>query len=101
MRHWFDAVSGLGLQHGASFDLDFHTIPFHGEDALVEKHYVSKRSRRHRSINRSLFACRSVPTTLCFWPRDLTRLTSVSRGSTTSDFISSLEKSAVWGKVFG
>lgn len=26
----------LGLRHGASFDLDFHTIPFHGEDALVE-----------------------------------------------------------------
>jgi len=50
MRHWFDAVSGLGLQHGASFDLDFHTIPFHGEDALLEKHYVSKRSRRQKGI---------------------------------------------------
>ncbi len=45
MQHWFDAMSVLGLQHGSSFDLDFHTIPFHGEDALVEKHYVSKRSR--------------------------------------------------------
>lgn len=50
MRHWFDALSGLGLQHGSSFDLDFHTIPFHGEDALVEKHYVSKRSRRQKGI---------------------------------------------------
>jgi transposase len=50
MRHWFDAISGLGLQHGSSFDLDFHTIPFHGEDALVEKHYVSKRSRRQKGI---------------------------------------------------
>lgn len=50
MRHWFDAMSGLGLEHGASFDLDFHTIPFHGEDALVEKHYVSKRSRRQKGI---------------------------------------------------
>ena len=50
MQHWFDAMSGLGLQHGASFDLDFHTIPFHGEDALVEKHYVSKRSRRQKGI---------------------------------------------------
>lgn len=50
MRHWFDAVSGLGLQHSSSFDLDFHTIPFHGEDALVEKHYVSKRSRRQKGI---------------------------------------------------
>jgi hypothetical protein len=41
---------GLGLKHGGSFDLDFHTIPFHGEDALVEKHYVSKRSRRQKGI---------------------------------------------------
>jgi len=38
---WFDAMGGLGLERGNSFDLDFHTIPFHGEDALVEKHYVS------------------------------------------------------------
>ena len=50
MRHWFDALMGLGLKHGRSFDLDFHTIPFHGEDALVEKHYVSKRSRRQKGI---------------------------------------------------
>jgi hypothetical protein len=50
MRSWFDAMMRLGLKHGSSFDLDFHTIPFHGEDALVEKHYVSKRSRRQKGI---------------------------------------------------
>jgi hypothetical protein len=50
MRHWFDAVSRLGLRWGTSFDLDFHTIPFHGEDALIEKHYVSKRSRRQKGV---------------------------------------------------
>jgi hypothetical protein len=50
MRHWFDAMTRLGLVHGSSFDLDFHTIPFHGEDALLEKHYVSKRSRRQKGI---------------------------------------------------
>jgi hypothetical protein len=50
MRNWFDAMTQLGLQHGSSFDLDFHTIPFHGEDALIEKHYVSKRSRRQKGI---------------------------------------------------
>jgi hypothetical protein len=47
---WFDAMGKLGLARGHSFDLDFHTIPFHGEDALVEKHYVSKRSRRQKGI---------------------------------------------------
>jgi hypothetical protein len=50
MRRWFDALSALGLRRGASFDLDFHTIPFHGEDALLEKHYVSKRSRRQKGL---------------------------------------------------
>jgi len=50
MRHWFDAMAGLGLEHGSSFDLDFHTIPFHGEDALLQKHYISKRSRRQKGI---------------------------------------------------
>jgi hypothetical protein len=50
MRHWFDAVGRLGLRRGDSFDLDFHTIPFHGEDALVQKHYVSKRSRRQKGL---------------------------------------------------
>ena len=50
MRRWFDAMGNLGLGRGKSFDLDFHTIPFHGEDALVEKHYVSKRGRRQKGI---------------------------------------------------
>jgi transposase len=50
MRLWFDAVGRLGLSRGGSFDLDFHIIPFHGEDALMEKHYVSKRSRRQKGI---------------------------------------------------
>lgn len=49
-RLWFDAITPLGLRHGSSFDLDFHTIPFHGDDALVEKHYVSKRSRRQKGL---------------------------------------------------
>ena len=50
MPAWFDALTRLGLERGTSFDLDFHTIPFHGDDALVEKHYVSKRSRRQKGI---------------------------------------------------
>ena len=49
-RLWFDAMTELGLRHGTSFDLDFHTIPLHGADALVEKHYVSKRSRRQKGL---------------------------------------------------
>ncbi|MXW33019.1 MAG: transposase [Rhodothermaceae bacterium] len=49
---WFEAAAGLGanLEEGTSFDLDFHTIPYHGDQALMEKHYISKRSRRQLGI---------------------------------------------------
>jgi len=50
MRHWFNAMAQIGLRHGSSFDLDFHTIPFHGDDPLLQKHYVSKRSRSQKGI---------------------------------------------------
>lgn len=50
MSAWFDAIGALGLERGVSFHLDFHTIPLHGEDALIEKHYVSKRSRRQKGV---------------------------------------------------
>jgi hypothetical protein len=50
MAAWFDAMTDLRIERGDSFDCDFHTIPFHGQDALLEKHYVSKRSRRQKGI---------------------------------------------------
>ncbi len=50
IRKWFDAVSRRGLKSGTSFDLDFRTIPFNGDDPLVEKHYISKRSRRQKGM---------------------------------------------------
>lgn len=50
MARWFDAIEQLELDRSGSLDCDFHTIPFHGEDALMEKHYVSKRSRRQKGV---------------------------------------------------
>jgi transposase len=50
MSLWFDALGKLKLKRGTSFDLDFHTIPFHGDDVILEKHYVSKRSRRQKGV---------------------------------------------------
>ena len=41
-RRWVGAAHALGLPRGESFDLDFHTISYHGDDALYQKHYVSK-----------------------------------------------------------
>ena len=52
MHRWYHAAAELEAdpKPGRSFDLDFHTIPYHGDQALLEKHYVSKRSRRQRGI---------------------------------------------------
>lgn len=50
-RLWLDALHDRAdLPRGDSFDLDFHAIPFHGDDPQVEKHYISKRSRSQKSI---------------------------------------------------
>lgn len=50
LRSWFDAIKDLGYEHGTSFDLDFHTIPSHGEDPMLQKHYLSRRSRQQKGI---------------------------------------------------
>ncbi len=54
MDRWYRALNGLETDLGGdgSFDLDFHTIPWHGKDAEtpIEKHSVSKRSRRQKGI---------------------------------------------------
>jgi len=47
---WHDRVNPEGLFDGESFNLDFHSVPYYGEDPVVERHYVSARSRRQPSI---------------------------------------------------
>jgi hypothetical protein len=43
-------VADESVLPGRSFNLDFHSVPYHGEHPLVERHYVSMRSRRQSSI---------------------------------------------------
>lgn len=47
---WHEQVQGVELLPGESFNLDFHSVPYYGEHALVERHYVSMRSRRQPSV---------------------------------------------------
>lgn len=47
---WHAATTPDALLTGDSFNLDFHSIPYHGHDPQVESHYVSARSRRQPSI---------------------------------------------------
>ena len=50
LAQWHEQVSGSALFPGESFNLDFHSVPYYGEDPTVERHYVSARSRRQPSI---------------------------------------------------
>src|SRR5205814_9463085 len=47
---WHQRIQGTKLLPGESFNLDFHSVPFYGEDPLIEKHYVSARSRSQPSV---------------------------------------------------
>jgi len=47
---WIPVLRQAKLLDAASFNLDFHAIPFFGEDEFVERHYLSKRSRSQKSI---------------------------------------------------
>jgi len=47
---WHRHLHGTDLLPGDSFNLDFHSVPYYGEDSVVERHYVSSRSRAQPSI---------------------------------------------------
>jgi hypothetical protein len=47
---WHQQVHGEELFVGESFNLDFHSVPYYGEHPLIQRHYVSMRSRRQPSV---------------------------------------------------
>jgi hypothetical protein len=47
---WHEQAHGLDLLAGESFNLDFHSVPYYGEHPMIERHYVSMRSRRQPSV---------------------------------------------------
>lgn len=47
---WHKQLISEPLFPEASFNLDFHSVPYYGEHPLVEKHFVSMRSRRQPSV---------------------------------------------------
>src|ERR1700758_4147189 len=47
---WHGQLTGETVLTGASLNLDFHSVPYFGEDPIVQSHYLAKRSRRQPSI---------------------------------------------------
>lgn len=72
MSAWFGAVREAGMKTGSSFHLDYHTIPFHGEDEFLERHYVSKRSRRQKGVL-AFFAQDTDHRVFCYANADITK----------------------------
>jgi hypothetical protein len=50
LQSWQKRLVAEPLFPEASFNLDFHSVPYYGEHPLVEDHYVSMRSRRQPSV---------------------------------------------------
>ena len=50
MEGWIGRLRRERLINAESFNLDFHSISYFGEDPFVEKHYVPRRSQRRKAI---------------------------------------------------
>jgi hypothetical protein len=50
LQGWLAHLRAELAVEGESFNLDFHAIPFFGDDDFVERHYLSKRSRRDKAV---------------------------------------------------
>lgn len=88
---WHAAVAQDPLLAGDSFNLDFHSVPYHGKDAQIEAHYVSARSRRQPSILVFL-AQNEANHTFCYSNADL------RKGEEAEEIF---EFIAFWKKVHG
>src|SRR5713101_293649 len=47
---WQPPAAGARLFAGRSFNLDFHSVPYYGEHPVIQRHYVSMRSRKQKSV---------------------------------------------------
>ena len=66
--------AGLATDEQAIFDLDFHAVLHWGDDPILEKHYVPKRSQRARSVL-TFFAQDSGTHNLVYANADLSKAT--------------------------
>jgi hypothetical protein len=67
---WLASVRPRQLLDESSFNLDFHSVPYFGEDEFIEKHYVSQRSRRQKSVL-TFFAQDASSKVFCYFNADL------------------------------
>jgi hypothetical protein len=67
---WIERLRDEGLIDGRSFNLDFHSISYFGDDPFVEKHYVPRRSQRRKAVL-TFFAQDAEGQVFCYSNADL------------------------------
>jgi hypothetical protein len=69
---WISALAPLLFPHGKIFSLDFHAIPFRGDPAALDNHFLPRRGKAGPSVL-SFFAQESQSRVLCYANANLTR----------------------------
>jgi hypothetical protein len=69
---WVRALSGLLFPQARAFSLDFHAIPYRGDDAGLDTHYLPRRGKAGTSVL-TFFALENDSRVLCYANANLTR----------------------------
>ena len=69
---WVGALAPLLFDQASTFSLDFHPIPYRGDDAGLETHYIPLAGKAQPSVL-SLFALEQDSRVLCYANANLTR----------------------------
>jgi hypothetical protein len=67
---WVEVLREEKLIDASSFNLDFHSIAYFGDDPFVEKHYVPRRSQRRKAVL-TFFAQDAEGQVFCYSNADL------------------------------
>jgi hypothetical protein len=74
---WMKQLAPVLLPQATSFSLDFHPIPYRGEEAVLENHYLPCRGHAGPSVQ-SFFAMEHESQVFCYANANLTRVEQAS-----------------------
>ena len=72
LRGWVKKISALLMPEANAFSLDFHPIPYRGEQAVLENHYIPCHGQAGPSVQ-SFFAQEHENNVFCYANANLTR----------------------------
>ncbi len=87
LHKWLKRLRKASVISGESFNLDSQSLPYFGEKNVVEKHYVSMRSRRQKAI--LVFFAQDVKSKIFpfIWPALFLQLFLFSQCCTVYEYI--------------